>query len=132
MVARLIRFFDIALADVPYDRIERERTVNLKNNPAWIGQIWTGTDIMPSHLRSLALTPRSWDRRSGMLFAGAIHTLESPNYDSLCWFVDEVLPLIERHGYETRLTVAGFTTGDVGPARFQNHPRITLRGPSLI
>ena len=30
-----------------------------------------------------------------MLFVGAIHDVDSPNYDSLCWFVDEVLPLIE-------------------------------------
>lgn len=81
------------------------------------------------HLRSLALTPRSWGERAGLLFVGAIHAMDSPNYDSLCWFIDAVLPLIEQQlGYETRLTIAGFTAGDVDLGRFRNHPRITLRG----
>jgi O-antigen biosynthesis protein len=81
------------------------------------------------HLRPLALTSRSWGERSGMLFVGAIHTMGSPNYDSLCWFVDAVLPLIEQQlGYETRLTIAGFIAGEVDLGRFRDHPRITLRG----
>ena len=52
LVARLIRFFNVSPADVPHERIERERTTNLKQNPAWIGQIWTGTDIMPGRYRN--------------------------------------------------------------------------------
>ena len=52
LVARLISFFDVSPADVPRERIERERTTNLKHNPAWIGQIWTGTDIMPGRYRN--------------------------------------------------------------------------------
>ena len=53
-------------------------------------------------------TPRSFERRAGMLFVGAIHAMDSPNYESLCWFVDEVLPLVERDlRWETRLTVVG-------------------------
>jgi O-antigen biosynthesis protein len=81
------------------------------------------------HLRPLSLTPSAWAQRAGMLFVGAMHGTGSPNFDSLCWFVDEVLPLIEQQlGYETRLTVAGFATGEVDLARFQDHARITLRG----
>ena len=81
------------------------------------------------HLRTLALTPRSWKDRAGILFVGAVHAMNSPNYDSLCWFADEVLPLIEAElGYQTRLTIAGYTTGDVDLSRFHDHPRITLRG----
>jgi len=52
LVARLVSFFDIPAADIPHERIERERTTNLKSNPAWIGQIWTGTDIMPGRHRN--------------------------------------------------------------------------------
>ena len=64
-----------------------------------------------------------------MLFVGAIHTLDSPNYDSLCWFVDAVLPLVEQQlGYETRLTIAGFTAEGIDLGRFIDHPRISLRG----
>ena len=80
------------------------------------------------HLRPLSLTPSAWAQRAGMLFVGAMHGTGSPNFDSR-WFVDEVLPLIEQQlGYETRLTIAGFATGEVDLARFQDHPRITLRG----
>lgn len=81
------------------------------------------------HVRPLALTTRDWAQRAGMLFVGAMHGIDSPNYDSLCWFVDAVLPLIERAlGYETRLTIAGFTSGGADLSRFADHPRITLRG----
>jgi GT2 family glycosyltransferase len=81
------------------------------------------------HVRPLALTPKAWGERAGLLFVGAMASVDSPNYDSLCWFVDEVLPLIEAElGYETRLSIVGFTDGDVDLARFEDHVRITLRG----
>ena len=75
-------------------------------------------------------TARAFAQRSGMLFVGAIHNEESPNFDSLVWFVDAVLPLIEAElKWETRLTVAGYTAPGVDLGRFAHHPRITLRGP---
>ena len=81
------------------------------------------------HVRPLALTTREWNQRAGLLFVGAMHGTDSPNFDSMCWFVDNVLPLIERElGYETRLTIAGFTSGGADLSRFADHPRITLRG----
>jgi O-antigen biosynthesis protein len=80
-------------------------------------------------LRELALTPRSWLERSGLLFVGSLYGTGTPNYDSLCWFVDAVLPLIEAElGYETRLMVAGYVAPDVGLERFANHSRVTLLG----
>ncbi len=81
------------------------------------------------HMRPLRPTARPFSQRRGMLFAGSIHQMDSPNYDSLCWFVDEVLPLVEKSlGWETRLTVVGYTAADVTLERFCRHPRITLRG----
>lgn len=81
------------------------------------------------HMRPLRPTPRSFARRAGMLFVGAIHRMDSPNYESLCWFVDEVMPLIEQElGWQTRLTVAGYTGADVSLDRFHDHPRVSLRG----
>ena len=74
-------------------------------------------------------THRPFEARSGMLFVGAIHDVDSPNYDSLCWFVDDVLPLIENSlGWETRLTVVAYTGRQVSLERFRHHPRITLMG----
>jgi glycosyltransferase involved in cell wall biosynthesis len=82
------------------------------------------------HMREVALTPRAWKDRSGILFVGAIHVMDSPNYDSLCWFVDAVLPVVEQAlGWETRLTVVGYTGEGVSLERFCNHPRVTLCGP---
>ncbi|HST74732.1 MAG TPA: glycosyltransferase [Acetobacteraceae bacterium] len=81
------------------------------------------------HCRAVAPTPAGWAERAGMLFVGAIHREDAPNYDGLCWFVDEVLPLVERElGWQTRLTVAGHVGEGVGLERFASHPRITLRG----
>jgi glycosyltransferase involved in cell wall biosynthesis len=81
------------------------------------------------HMRKLRPSSRPFAQRSGMLFVGAIHRMDSPNYDSLCWCVDEVLPLIEQNlRWETRLTVAGYTAPGVTLERFAHHPRITLRG----
>src|SRR5258708_36516276 len=81
------------------------------------------------HMRVPCPTPRPFARRAGMLFVGAIHRMDSPNYDSLCWFVDEVLPLIARElTWETRLTVVGYTGAGVSLDRFRDHPRVTLRG----
>ncbi len=81
------------------------------------------------HMRTLTPTPRAFAERSGMLFVGAIHQQSSPNLDSLEWFVDEVLPIIERTlGWQTRLTVVGYTAPGVSLARFAEHSRVTLAG----
>jgi glycosyltransferase involved in cell wall biosynthesis len=81
------------------------------------------------HMIESRPTPRSFGQRAGMLFVGAFHTMDCPNLDSLTWFVDAVLPLIEVElGWETRLTIAGYAAPGVELDRFDNHPRITLRG----
>ena len=81
------------------------------------------------HVRELAPTPRTFAARAGLLFIGAIHDVDSPNYDALCWFIDAVLPVVEKSlGWETRLTVVGYTSKRVSLDRFREHPRVTLRG----
>ena len=82
------------------------------------------------HTRAVTPGPRPFAEREGMLFVGAIHRMDSPNYDSLCWFVDEVLPRIETVlTWRTRLTVVGYLGEGVNLDRFRAHPRVTLRGP---
>ncbi|MBS0644924.1 MAG: glycosyltransferase [Acetobacteraceae bacterium] len=88
-----------------------------------------GPTVIVGHMVEPLLTARSFAQRAGMLFVGAIHSPDSPNYDSLVWFADAVLPLIEEAlGWQTRLTVAGYTAPGVDLSRFDRHPRITLRG----
>jgi glycosyltransferase involved in cell wall biosynthesis len=77
-------------------------------------------------------TARPFQERAGLLFVGAIHDRHHPNFDGLAWFVDEVLPLVERVlRWETRLTVAGYVAKSVAgefAERFGGHGRLTLRG----
>lgn len=81
------------------------------------------------HMRELQPTPRAFTARAGMLFVGALHEIDSPNYDGLCWFIDQVLPLIERAlHWETRLTVVGYSSEQVSLDRFRDHQRVTLLG----
>jgi glycosyltransferase involved in cell wall biosynthesis len=81
------------------------------------------------HFRPLTLTARSWAERSGLLFVGALVSMDCPNYDSLLWFVDAVLPLLERElDHETRLTIVGTAENGVDLAPFWSHPRITVCG----
>jgi GT2 family glycosyltransferase/glycosyltransferase involved in cell wall biosynthesis len=81
------------------------------------------------HMRQAAPTQRRFADRAGLLFVGAMHRMDSPNYDSLCWFVDEVLPIVEQNlGWETRLTIVGYTAPDVVLDRFRDHSRVTVRG----
>jgi O-antigen biosynthesis protein len=81
------------------------------------------------HLCEPRPTSRTFEQRASLLFVGAIHQQDSPNYDGLVWFVEDVLPLVEQSlGWETRLTIAGYTDPQVSLQRFREHPRITLRG----
>jgi O-antigen biosynthesis protein len=81
------------------------------------------------HLHTPRMTTRPFEHRSGILFVGAIHTADSPNYDGLHWFADEVMPLVEKElGWETRLTVVGFVAPGIHLDRLQDHPRVTLCG----
>ncbi len=75
------------------------------------------------HRRDVHPTPRGYTDRAGLLFVGAIHETDSPNYDGLVWFIGEVLPLIERElGWETRLTVVGYADPSVSLNQFREEP----------
>lgn len=74
-------------------------------------------------------TRRIFAERGGMLFVGAIHTQDSPNYDSLVWFADHVLPRIEATlGWAARLSIAGYVAPGVDMSRFTANSRIRHYG----
>jgi glycosyltransferase involved in cell wall biosynthesis len=80
-------------------------------------------------MREPTPTPRRWQERAGLLFVGSVHATDSPNYDSLCWFIDEVLPLLrEQIGTGARLTIAGYTAPGVSLGRWRGHPDVELLG----
>ncbi len=82
------------------------------------------------HVKEPAPTPSGWSQRAGLLFLGAFHEQASPNYDSLVWFVDAVLPrLAGRLPPEARFTIAGHTARDVDMTPFGRDGRVELIGP---
>jgi glycosyltransferase involved in cell wall biosynthesis len=82
------------------------------------------------HLKDPAPTPAGWSERSGLLFLGAFHETSSPNYDSLTWFVNEVLPLLEdRLPPGIRFSIAGYVDRKVDMSPFGRNARVDLVGP---
>jgi glycosyltransferase involved in cell wall biosynthesis len=59
------------------------------------------------HCVAPAPTPRSFSKREGLLFAGAIHEDATPNGDSVIWFLEEIFPKIQAQVGEISLTIAG-------------------------
>lgn len=53
----------------------------------------------------------SFESREGYLFVGAIHNAESPNGDSLVWFLRDIWPLLRARG-SCRLDVVGLCESD--------------------
>jgi len=47
------------------------------------------------HTVAPAMTPHAFTERRGFVFAGAFPTMDSPNTDSMVWFVEEILPLLQ-------------------------------------
>ena len=81
------------------------------------------------HMIETAPTALPFAQRAGLLFVGAIHQDNSPNLDSLVWFTETVLPLIEAElTWETQLTIAGYLAPGVDLSRFAQNPRIRLLG----
>ncbi len=82
------------------------------------------------HLCPVRPTPAGWADRRNLLFLGAIHEPDSPNHDSLIWFVREVLPLLkDRLPEDVRFTVAGFRGPAVDLSALGRDPRVELIGP---
>ncbi len=82
------------------------------------------------HMKQPCPTPSSWSQRRDLLFLGAIHDPGSPNHDSLEWFIECVLPLLEgRLPPDARFTVAGFVRRGIDLSELGRHPRVDLIGP---
>ena len=74
-------------------------------------------------------TPNSFVGREGLLFVAGIHQPDSPNLDSLHWYVDEILPALEAEMENVPvLNFVGYTGPEVDLSAFKNHPKIALHG----
>ncbi|MDR3505395.1 MAG: glycosyltransferase [Acidocella sp.] len=79
--------------------------------------------------RSPTPTPRGFAERGGMLFVGAVHQADSPNFDALRWYVQDIYPaLAEIMGKAPVLHVAGHVARGVGLEGITEHPGICWHG----
>ncbi|QDZ38661.1 glycosyltransferase [Euhalothece natronophila Z-M001] len=61
------------------------------------------------HTVDLKPTAKKFEERTGIVFVGAIHNINSPNADSVVWFAKEVFPLLqEKIGNDLTFKVVGF------------------------
>lgn len=130
-----------ALSDTPFDR-DAARAQELSGldivdhvvavteaEAAIVRAYYPGPVSVLGHTVRVDPTERPFAERSGILFVGALHGTDHPNYDGLLWFADRVLPLIDKVlGWETRLIVAGHVAPGIPLDTLRPHPRITLRG----
>jgi O-antigen biosynthesis protein len=79
--------------------------------------------------RRLAPTPRGFAGRGGMLFVGAVHQADSPNLDTLRWYVESLYPALAGAMDEVPvLHVAGHVARGVGLEGIAAHPGICWHG----
>jgi len=72
------------------------------------------------HAVEVTPTENGFDERRDLLFVGAIHSVASPNADSMIWFSEHILPLIrDGLGKDVKLVIAGMSCPEF-QARFDN------------
>jgi glycosyltransferase involved in cell wall biosynthesis len=82
------------------------------------------------HAQNPKMTSRPFADRQGLLFVGALSDPESPNLDSLTWFVEQVVPkLAAQLPAETRFTVAGHVSRRIDLSGLARVKYVDLRGP---
>lgn len=79
------------------------------------------------HVHSVHRDVPGFDARNGYLFVGAVHNAESPNGDSLVWFLREIWPLLRAQGAD-RLDVVGLCESDEVQRLAAASQGVTLHG----
>ena len=64
------------------------------------------------HCVPTAPTPRTFEKREGLLFAGGIHEDATPNGDSVIWFLEEIFPKIQAQLGAIPFTIAGINKSE--------------------
>ncbi|MFT9387248.1 glycosyltransferase [Acetobacter sp.] len=81
------------------------------------------------HVQDRVAASPGWDGRQDLLFVGAMHDRDTPNMDSLRWFVGHVLPLLDAMlPPDVRFSVCGYLDRRVDLSWLAEHPRVSLLG----
>ncbi|GBQ10462.1 glycosyltransferase [Swaminathania salitolerans] len=82
------------------------------------------------HAVALRPDPTSFSERRNFLFVGALHDVDAPNYDSLFWLVNDVLPELDDHlPGDIRISVAGYVSPAIDTGALRHSSRIDWLGP---
>jgi glycosyltransferase involved in cell wall biosynthesis len=73
-------------------------------------------------------TPADFGERKGLLFCGAVHEVGAPNYDSLVWLCNKILPLLRAAIPDLRVRVIGYWKHDVPVPESLEQPEVELIG----
>ncbi len=86
-----------------------------RRDAAALARAFSISPVMIGH--RLGVTPSETDfvERSGLLFVGALYGTDTPNYDSLKWFIETIFPDVVAQIPGTRFTVIGHQARAVPP-----------------
>ncbi|MEM1389513.1 MAG: glycosyltransferase [Pseudomonadota bacterium] len=65
------------------------------------------------HATEVRSDPPGLEGRANILFFGSFHSEDSPNYDSVAWFLENAWPLVLNEIPDARIDIAGFTLPNV-------------------
>lgn len=122
--SREIRALELAGQTLPTERREKMMRTELKltatadaviavsgHEAALFREAGCPRVAVVGHALDRAMTMNDFNARDGYLFVGALRDVDSPNVDSLAWFIEQVLPqLCSHHGENIKLTVVGDCT----------------------
>jgi GT2 family glycosyltransferase len=123
--------FDARLrAEFEFARDCRHITAVNQAEADMLRQIGFGAVSVLGTIREPEPTPNDFGGREGLLFVAGIHQADSPNLDSLNWFLEEILPaLASEMPVVPVLNYVGYTRPDVDMSAFSGHPNIKIHGP---
>lgn len=74
--------------------------------------------------------PRGFEERRDILFVGALHDEDAPNFDSLFWLINDVLPELDEYlPPDVKVSVAGYVNPALDVSALRSSKRINWLGP---
>lgn len=82
------------------------------------------------HMMNVPVTEAGYEQRQHILFIGAIHEMDSPNMDSLRWFVQQVMPHLDNLlGERYEFHIGGYIAPKINMDELIQHKKVRLLGP---
>jgi glycosyltransferase involved in cell wall biosynthesis len=109
---------------------DRVITVSERDRKAFLTHGIQNVEVL-GHSLEPAPSDTPFESREGFLFVGAVHKDDSPNADSLVWFLEEIYPRIQKSLGDVPITIAGVNQSERIREMAAPPVRITGHLPSL-